>query len=176
MILFVHREVHIIDNRFVVDRSDIHCSRVFNRGVVSSTGTDNFVLEGRVTIAKFIGLGLISELTQIGNSNVCTRRNSSTVKCQSTLGWETCDSHRSKRSCGMLVIELSRCKCMLLVFIDIDDKCSRDIRQFIGIRDVNVETVMLRIKVVSRRFGAIKIRNDQPEFFTASTCFDKAID
>ena len=82
MIQLVHREYCVGDGWFVIDRNYVYGRRVFHGRIVACAGTDNLVLECCVTVAEFIGLGLVSELAKICNINDLVFGNGCSIVCE----------------------------------------------------------------------------------------------
>ena len=76
----------------------------------------------------------------------------------------------------MAEIEFVLRKCMLGIFVDVDDKFFRDGRLFIDIRDEEVKASFRFVIVVRRDYSSPDITDDKPKFFaTGSAGFDKTV-
>ena len=171
-----YRECYIGDGRLVVDRSYVYGRRVFGGRVVACAGADNLVLERCVVVTEIIGLGLVSELTQICDIYDLVSGNCRSIVCERSGSREPRDDDGGECLGCMAEIEFGLRKCMTGVFVDVDDKFFRDGRKFIGIRDKDVKASLRFVIVVHRDIGSVDITDDKPKFFaTGSAGFDKTV-
>ena len=151
MIQFVHCECCVGDGRLVVDGNYVYGRRVFGGCVVACAGADNLVLERRVVVAEFIRLGLVSEFAQIRDINDLVFGNGRSIVCKRSGSREPRDDDGGECLGCMAEIEFVLRKCMLGIFVDVDDKFFRDGRKF-RIRGVRPVSKWNKLESVSLHF------------------------
>ena len=161
-----YRECYISDGRLVIDGNHVDCSSVFDRRIATRTVADNLVLERRIVVAEIIGLGLVSELAQIRDIYDLVSGNCRCIVCKRSGSREPRDNNGGECLGRMAEIEFGLCKCMLGIFVDVDNKWTRDTRQFVDIRDEDVKASTRFVIVVRRDFGSLDITDDKPKFFS----------
>ena len=175
MIKFIHSKHDISSRRLIINRNNIHSSRVFRRCVTTSRAiTDNFILEGSVIITKFIGCSLVRKFAKVSNSNSYTRASRSkfcTIQNQGTLIRKGGYDNRSKRLRSMLEFEFFLIEFMQFIFVNIKSKCSLNSRDLIITYNVNF--ISFTSFIIRCSFSTFKICNLEPEGFA---CFHQAID